>query len=171
VIVLAAGVLAGLYLWRDALTLPRATAMPTPITTQEAAIPTQTSQVGEVASAQEKALLTLTVSAPTPTPTLQEKQAASEEVASLPQPTPTSRLARREPRGSRFKAFIAPPRAELKAAPRPDAKTVAQVRGGQMLEMVGSGRGGTHRTPQQLLSRCGFGSLPQEGGPSDPARS
>ncbi len=45
-------------------------------------------------------------------------------------PTPT-------PRFIRFKGFVAPWQADLKAAPRADAATVAQVKGGQSLEMVG----------------------------------
>lgn len=41
------------------------------------------------------------------------------------------------PRFIRFKGFVVPLQADLKAAPRPDAATVARVQGGQSLDMVG----------------------------------
>ncbi|MCS7220336.1 MAG: SH3 domain-containing protein [Anaerolineae bacterium] len=41
------------------------------------------------------------------------------------------------PRFIRFKGFVATLQADLKAAPRPDAATVARVQGGQSLDMVG----------------------------------
>ncbi|NOZ29457.1 MAG: SH3 domain-containing protein [Chloroflexi bacterium] len=130
IVIVIVGVLAGLYVTRGALPLPWIAPTTEPTSTP---IPTATPTPAEAAVQEEP---TPTPAPATPTPASAKAETPTRAVTPTPQPTrrPT---ATPTPRLIRFKAFVAPLRTELKAAPRPDAETVAQVRGGQVLEMVG----------------------------------
>ncbi len=133
VIVIVVGALAGLYLWRGALPLPALKRTP-----EISARETPPAQTPTPPPEEDRSQATPTPAEPTATPT-PVAQTPTEQVTPTPRPTPTPRRPRPTPtpRLIRFKGFVAPLRAELKAAPRPDAATVARVRGGQVLEMVG----------------------------------
>lgn len=147
VIVLVAGALVGLYFWRGAPPLPwvRVPAMPAEV--QEAAEPTATPSLPTPTPVPQEEV-TPTPAAPTPAPMPQKEvtptpvaptptPAPQEEATPTPQPTPQRARPSPTPRFIRFKAFVSPLRADLKASPSPDAETVAQVKGGQALDAVG----------------------------------
>ncbi|GAB4567633.1 MAG: hypothetical protein Kow0047_19920 [Anaerolineae bacterium] len=131
VIVLGAGV--GVFLWQGGLPWSEA-AEPSVAAAQQ---PTPT----EPASAPSEQQPTPTREMSAAAEATSTREAAEQAQSASPTPTPTPRFVRPTPtptrRLIRFKAFVSPLRAQLKAAPDPNAAPVAVLRGGQVLEMIG----------------------------------
>ncbi len=131
VVIVIAGALVGLYVTSGASLLSQATPTPAPTNTPTPT-PTPTTYIGAPSQA------TPTQAAATPTAARPAEATSSEATSPTPEPSPTvPPTPTPTPRLIRFKVFVAPLRTDLKAAPQADAATVAQVRGGQMLDAIG----------------------------------